>query len=159
MTKPFALPPKTEIGWREVIGLPDLDIPELHAKIDTGARTSALNAAILRELEQDGQRWIEFEVTFTEDRHTQRCLAPIADRRAIKNTGGVPEMRYIIQTNLRLGARQWQIELSLTDREPMRYDLILGRTALRNRRICINPGRSFLTRLPEHGPAASNIRT
>jgi hypothetical protein len=159
MKKAFSLPPKTEIGWREVIGLPNLDIPELHAKIDTGARTSALNATVIRELDQDGERWIEFVVTFTEDRHTQHCRAPIADRRAIKNTGGVPEMRYIVHTDLTLGERRWQIELSLTDREPMRYDLILGRTALRNRRICINPGRSFLTRLPASGPVANKNRT
>lgn len=159
MKQPRTLLSKTEIGWREVIGLPDLDIPELHAKIDTGARTSALNAAVIREFERDGHSWIEFDVTFTEDRHTQRCQAPVADRRAIKNTSGVPELRYIIHTHLTLGARRWEIELSLTDREPMRYDLILGRTALRNRQICVNPGRSFLTRLHEDGPAASDLRT
>ncbi|SDL68791.1 ATP-dependent zinc protease family protein [Maricaulis salignorans] len=155
MTKPHRASPRTEIGWREIVGLPGLDIPALHAKIDTGARTSALNASIVREFERAGETWVEFDVTFTEDRHVQRCLAPIADRREIKNTSGIPELRHVIETRLTLGSRQWSIELSLADREPMKYDLILGRTALRNRRICVNPGRSFLSGPPSHPvPAA-----
>tara|TARA_R110002073_G_scaffold3635_2_gene23935 strand:+ start:30218 stop:30697 length:480 start_codon:yes stop_codon:yes gene_type:complete len=149
---------KTEIGWREIVGLSTLEIPALHAKIDTGARTSALNAVIIREFEREGEMWVEFDVTFTEDRHVQRCLAPIADKREIKNTSGIPELRYVIETQLTLGSRQWQIELSLADREPMTFDLILGRTALRNRRICINPGRSFLSGLPAH-PMPANDQT
>ena len=139
---------KSEIGWREIIGLPDLGIAELHAKIDTGARTSALNAVIIGELERDGQTCIEFDITFIEDHHIQRFVAPILDRRPITNTSGIPELRYIVETRLALGQRQWNIELSLTDRNPMRYDLILGRTALRGRQICINPGRSFLAGPP-----------
>lgn len=150
MTKTRPGSPRTEIGWREIVGLPTLAIEALHAKVDTGARTSALNAVIIRELELEGKTWVEFDVTFTEDRHVQRCLAPIADRREIKNTSGIPELRYVIETQLMLGARHWQIELSLADREPMKFDLILGRTALRNRRLCINPGRSFLSGSPKH---------
>ncbi|WP_339743692.1 RimK/LysX family protein [uncultured Maricaulis sp.] len=150
MTPARPIRTRTEIGWREIVGLPTLDIPALHAKIDTGARTSALNAVIIRELDQDGAKWVAFDVTFTEDRHIQRCLAPIADRRDIKNTSGVPELRYVIETQLTLGSRHWQIELSLADREPMKFDLILGRTALRNRHICINPGRSFLSGPPAY---------
>ena len=150
MTKTRTGSLKTEIGWREIVGLPTLEIPALHAKIDTGARTSALNAAIVREFDRDGVNWVEFDVTFTEDRHVQRCLAPIADRREIKNTSGIPELRYVIETQLTLGSRQWQIELSLADREPMKFDLILGRTALRNRHLCVNPGRSFLSGPPAH---------
>lgn len=146
---------QSQIGWREIVGLPELEIPALHAKIDTGARTSALNASVVREFEREGQKWVEFDVTFTEDRHVQRCLAPIVDQRAIKNTGGIPQMRYIIESHLTLGSRQWLIELSLADREPMKFDLILGRTALRNRNICVNPGRSFLCGLPTHASPAS----
>ncbi|WP_417493273.1 ATP-dependent zinc protease [Maricaulis sp.] len=148
----------TRIGWREIVGLPGLDIPSLHAKIDTGARTSALNAVIIREFERDGTKWVEFDVTFTEDRHVQRCSAPVADRREIRNTSGIPQLRYVIETSLTLGSRRWQIELSLADREPMKFDLILGRTALRNRRICVDPGRSFLSGLPVH-PTPDIIRS
>lgn len=147
---------RTEIGWREIVGLPTLDIPALHAKIDTGARTSALNAFIVRDFDRDGKNWVEFDVTFTEDRHVQRCLAPVADRREIKNTSGIPELRYVIETRLNLGSRQWQIELSLADREPMKFDLILGRTALRNRHICVNPGRSFLSGAPSQALPAND---
>lgn len=148
MSPARARPGKHEIGWREIIGLPDLGIAELHAKIDTGARTSALNAVIIGELERDGRACVEFDITFIEDHHIQRFVAPILDRRPIKNTSGIPELRYIIETRLALGQRCWHIELSLTDRNPMRYDLILGRTALRGRHICINPGRSFLAGPP-----------
>ncbi len=159
MTKTRTGPLRTEIGWREIVGLPTLEIAALHAKIDTGARTSALNAVIIRELDHAGEKWVEFDVLFTEGRRVQHCLAPVAARREIKNTSGISELRYVIETQLTLGSRQWQIELSLADRESMKFDLILGRTALRNRRICVNPGRSFLSgpptfAVPANAPSA-----
>lgn len=137
-----------EIGWREVVGLPDLGIVELHAKIDTGARTSALHAVDLDVEDTGGQPWVSFAIPQPGKHSAERHRARVIDHRMIKNTSGVPEHRYVVRTTLVLGRRHWQIEVSLADREQMGLDMILGRTAIRGRRILVNPGRSFLAGPP-----------
>ncbi len=131
------------IGWREIVGLPDFDVPELRAKIDTGARTSALHATDLDVFERDGKNWVRFRLPLGGETGKQRFEREIRDERDIKNTSGVAERRLVIKTTLRLGSRRWQIETSLADRERMEFDLILGRTALRGHRLLVDPGRSF----------------
>lgn len=144
---------KLEIGWREHVGLPDLGIASLHAKIDTGARTSALHAIDLVEFPQDGERWVGFHVPLPGVPRGRRYAARIIDEREIKNSSGVSEHRYVVETTLVLGRRRWRIEVSLADREKMGFDLILGRTAVRRRRMLINPGSSFLAGPPVVGAA------
>lgn len=136
--------PVIEIGWREIVDLPDLGIERFRAKIDTGARTSALHATRQKLLHIDGKEWVEFHVPVPGTSGTTRYRAPLVDQRAIKNTSGNPEDRFIIRTTLRLGKRRWPIEVSLADRENMGFDLILGRTAIRRRRLLVNPGKSYL---------------
>ena len=137
--------PPEIIGWREYVSLPDLGVPRLRAKIDTGARTSALHAVDLEPLERDGELWMSFAVRPGDIKgQTKRFAALVYDRRAVKNTSGIPEDRWIIRTSLLLGRRRWQIQLSLANRENMGFDLILGRTAIRGHRVLVNPGRSFL---------------
>lgn len=138
-------PGKTEIGWRELIGFPELGIEEIRAKIDTGARTTAVHATNQKLVEKDGAEWVEFHVPVPGTPRTTRCRAPLAGRRKIKNTSGIPEERLIVKTTLALGGRRWPIEVSLADRENMGFDVILGRTAIRGRRLLVNPGRSYLT--------------
>jgi len=133
-----------EIGWREVVGLPELGIEAIRAKIDTGARTSALHATNRRQVTIGGRDWIEFHVPIPGTPRTTRCRAPVHAVRSIKNTSGIAKERYIIETDLVLGDRRWTIELSLADRENMGFDLILGRTAIRRRRLVVNPGKSYL---------------
>jgi hypothetical protein len=135
----------SEIGWREYVGLPDLGIPNIRAKIDTGARTSALHATRQRIIEQDDGPWVEFHVPVPGTPGSTRCRAKLVDRRHIKNTSGVPEERTVVRTRLVIDSRRWAVEISLADRENMGFDLILGRTAIRRHRILVNPGRSFLT--------------
>lgn len=137
--------PVSEIGWREYVGLPDLGITNIRAKIDTGARTSALHATRQRIVEDSDGPWVEFHVPVPGTPGSTRCRAKLVDRRHIKNTSGVPEERMIVQTRLVIDGRRWSIEISLADRENMGFDLILGRTAIRRHRIVVNPGRSFLT--------------
>ena len=143
--------PLREIGWRENVGLPDLSIHSIKAKIDTGARTSALHAVPRRVYEIDGSPWIEFDVPRSNAHPIINCNSPLVDQRKITNTSGVPEIRYVIETTLVLGRRHWHIELSLADREKMIFDIILGRTALRRHKISVNPGKSFLAGPPEYG--------
>lgn len=130
-----------EIGWREWIGLPDLGIATIKAKLDTGARTTALHATNIKTITRDGERWVEFVVP-QEKRH--KCAARILDERDIKNTSGRAELRLVIETTLVLGQRRWTIEVSLADRKQMEFEVILGRTALRGHRLLVNPGKSLL---------------
>lgn len=137
-----------EIGWREWVGLPKLELPQIKAKIDTGARTSALHAIDLETFTKDGEAWVEFSVPQSGDSASRRQTSKIFAERDIKNTSGIADRRYIIVTTLQLGLRRWQIELSLADRDNMGFELILGRTALRRHGVLVVPGRSFLVAPP-----------
>ncbi|WP_350335083.1 ATP-dependent zinc protease family protein [Coralliovum pocilloporae] len=148
MAKKSSRVPKQEIGWREWIALPDLGLPELKAKIDTGARTSAVHASGMRAFVQDGKDYVEFSIRLPGKNRKQTVVSPLLDQREIKNTSGVPAKRFVIETTLIMGARRWPIELSLADRANMGFELILGRTAIRRRGLLVNPGRSFLLGLP-----------
>lgn len=141
-----------EIGWREYVGLPDLGVSSMRAKIDTGARTSALHAAGIERFERDGIDWVRFS-PLTGRKGELRCEAPLVQHRHIKNTGGSSEERPIIETTLVLGRYRWLIEVSLTNRDNMEFDLIVGRTAVRRYRMVVNPGRSYIAGLPL-GPTA-----
>ena len=141
--------PPTIIGWREWIGLPKLGIRAIKAKIDTGARTTALHAVeIERTTHADGTAWLTFTVPGGEGHGTLRVEAPMVEEREVKNTSGVPDPRPVIRTSLSIDRRRWPIEVTLADRTEMGFDVILGRTAIRGRGILVAPGRSFLTRPP-----------
>ena len=141
--------PPLVIGWRELVALPDLGVAEMKAKIDTGARTSALHARDFHRFRQDDREWIEFEPMVAGAGRLKRCKAQLMERRMIKNTSGVPEERPVIIARLTLRSRTWPIEVSLTDREKMEFDLIIGRTAIRGRKIVVDPGKSYLAGPPE----------
>ena len=146
----------TEIGWREVISLPELGIPALKAKIDTGARTSALHAVDIETYERDGVPWVSFHVPLADRFGGKKHHTRIIDERRIRNTSGRMESRIIIESTLVLGNRNWRIEISLANRQNMELDLILGRTAVRRRDLLVNPGRSFLAGTPV-GPVHQNL--
>ena len=134
----------TIIGWRERVDLPGLGISAITAKIDTGARTSALHATHLRLFEKDGAEWVGFRVPHAGLKRAIACEAPLVDNRLIKNTSGVPESRFVIFTRLAIPGRHWDIEISLADRAAMATPLILGRTAIKRRRLLVDAGQSFL---------------
>lgn len=137
-----------EIGWRERVGFPDLGIPVLRAKIDTGARTSALHAVDIEEFVQNGDAWVRFGAPLSDHGPITRCAARLVDTRAIKNTSGKPQDRYVVSTTIVLAQRRWKIEVSLADRDNMGFPLILGRTAMRRHRLLVDPGRSYLAGEP-----------
>lgn len=136
------------VGWREYVGLPDLHIEQLRAKIDSGAKTSAIHAENQERFDREGVNWVRFRFPSADGKQDQILEAPIFDEREIKNTGGLSERRIIIQTTLLLGTHSTRIDVSLADRENMAFDLILGRTALRPLRLLIHPGRSFIMGQP-----------
>ncbi len=137
------MPPKNLIvvGWTELVGLPALGLADLKAKIDTGARTSALHADRIVRFEKDGAPWVRFRVRHEAAKARVTTEAPVHDTRAIKNTSGVAEERIVIRTPLLIAGHRWLIDLSLTDRSNMRLAMIVGRTALSNHNVAVHTRR------------------
>jgi glutathione synthase/RimK-type ligase-like ATP-grasp enzyme len=121
------------IGWLEWLALPELGLPAIKAKIDTGARTSALHAFLIEPFGPAGAPMVRFGVHPIPGRLDVAvfCSAPIADRREVTSSNGERETRYFIRTEVRLGDRSWPIEIGLTNRESMSYRMLLGRQAIR----------------------------
>lgn len=136
---------KSLIGWREWADLPDFEVYDINAKIDTGAKSSAIHAFRIRETLIQGVEHVEFYLHPVQRRKKPEvfCRAPIADRRVIRSSNGQEEERYVVETRLRVGGRTWKIELTLTNRDAMGFRLLLGRDALR-RKFLIDPGASYL---------------
>lgn len=134
------------IGWREWVGLPELGIAKIKAKIDTGARTSALHAFSLRPFIEDGLHKIKFEIHPLQHNTDEiiTCIADIVDKREVTDSGGHTEERYVIVTPLAMAGQLWPIEVTLTERENMLFRMLLGRSALR-KHFVVNPARSFVT--------------
>jgi hypothetical protein len=132
------------IGWREWVSLPGLGILQIKAKVDTGARTSALHAFSLEPFIEHGQQKIRFEIHPMQHntQHTITCVADIVDKRLVTDSGGHEEERFVIQTPITIAGQTWPIEITLTERENMLFRMLLGRSALRKRFI-VNPARSF----------------
>ena len=146
MAKKKRLPPIT-VGWREWVGLSELLDQPIRAKIDTGARTSAIHAwDIIVETDAGGNEIAHFSLHPTEgdDDNVIACSAPLVDRREIRSSNGEVEVRPVISTTMRLGDRSFPVELTLTDRDEMVFRMLVGRTALR-RHALVDPGRSYLT--------------
>lgn len=133
------------IGWRECIALPDLGIATITAKIDTGARSSALHAFDVQRFDRDGKPMVRFKVhPFQQDSHsTISTEAELFDERKVRNSGGDAELRPVILTAVEILGSRSLIEVTLTNRDVMNCRMLLGRQAVR-RRFLVNPGKSYL---------------
>lgn len=125
--------------------LPELCDARIKAKIDTGAKTSAVHAFRIEEIEKDGLPHVKFYLHPQQKRKKPEvsCVAPVLDKRTIRSSNGETQERYIIETVLVMGERQWKIALSLTNRDEMGFRLLIGRDALR-RKVIIHPGKSYM---------------
>ena len=133
------------LGWREWVSFPDLGLPLIKAKVDTGARTSCLHAFMVETFERDGNLWVKFAIHPDQNSNAEalRCEAPLKDRRAVRDSGGHQEMRYVIETTVSVGKKLHLAEITLTDRDAMKFRALLGRTMLRGI-YTVDPGKSYL---------------
>lgn len=144
----------TLFGWMECVGLPDLGLEQVKAKLDTGARTSAIHAQDIEHFERDGKPWVRFRTLPDWDNPKlgfRTVESPVLQVRDIKNTSGIPEERLIIKTKAQFGKRSWTIDVSLADRTNMTFPMIIGRAALKNHAIAVHTRKAFLvSKRPTH---------
>ena len=138
---------KKIVGWREWVRLPDFKVDKIKAKLDTGARTSALHAFRVTPFTKDGASYVRFFLhpLQRKSRPEIKCVAVVIDHRTVTDSGGRREERPVIRTTLKIGKSRYPIELTLTNRDDMGFRMLLGRQALR-RRYLVDPGRSFVIR-------------
>ena len=144
MTPPLRRAPLEVIGWREFVGLPDFGVSGIKAKIDTGARTSALHAFRLEQFLEGDTLWARFEI-HPEQRSSRNALTvitPIVEHRRIRSSNGTVQNRPVIRTTLEAVGQKFAIDLTLTNRDEMGFRMLIGRAALR-RRFLVDPARSY----------------
>ncbi|MDB2705122.1 ATP-dependent zinc protease [Pseudomonadota bacterium] len=134
------------VGWREWLSLPELGIEQIKAKVDTGARTSAIHAFSVEAFDKKGVPWVRFGMHPNQDDTDTEvwCEAKVLEQRSITDSGGHTEQRYVIETQLVLGESSWTVEATLTNRDTMLFRMLLGRTAMSAGNIVVNPALSYL---------------
>ena len=143
MTKGKA-PKHKIIGWREWVSLPELGVTHLKAKVDTGARTSALHATGIRYGEDAGGKFVSFTiVTEVDPRVVVRVRAPLVEKRRVRSSSGQASLRPVVTLNVAVGRESWATEVTLVNRDPMGFRMLLGRRTIKGRFV-VHPGRSFI---------------
>ncbi|MDH4125729.1 MAG: RimK/LysX family protein [Gammaproteobacteria bacterium] len=137
--------PLLTLGWREWVQLPELGLRNIKAKVDTGARSSALHAFEVETFDNNGVSCVQFKIhpNQRDSDSVVVCTAVLIDERMVRDSGGHREKRWVIATPVRLGRHAWTVECTLTARDDMLFRMLLGRTAIKNRAV-VDPSRSYL---------------
>ncbi|MCU4162649.1 30S ribosomal protein S6--L-glutamate ligase [Carboxylicivirga caseinilyticus] len=151
---------KIVIGSEEWCSLPQLNIPAINIRVDSGAKTSALHAVNIMPFKKNGESWVSFEVhpLQNDGRTTVYCEAPVIDKRRIKSSSGLGELRYVIRTTINIAESSWDIEVTLTNRISMGYRMLLGRQAMAGIML-VDPEASCLLGIPSQEVLSSYYST
>lgn len=143
------------LGWNEWVALPGLKVPRIKCKVDTGARTSALHAYYVEEFEEDSVHRVRFGLHPMQGDTSKEihCVADVIDTRNVTDSGGHTEARIVISTPVIIGNYTWPIEITLTNRDTMRYRMLLGRAAIEDNFV-VDAGASCLMGDPSNSPAS-----
>lgn len=138
--------PLVEIGWRELVSIPELTKHKIKAKVDTGARTSALHVTNLELVPRGASVYAHFKIHPMQDSATPaiKCSAKLIEKRKIRSSTGQYTIRPVIALNLKIGEEIFETEVTLVNRDLMGFRMLLGRQALKNR-FTVNVARSFRT--------------
>jgi ribosomal protein S6--L-glutamate ligase len=136
---------KIILGSEEWCTFPELGIPSIKARVDSGAKTSALHAKNIAPFVKDGRNYVKFDVNPIQNniKTVVHCEAPLVDKRVVKSSSGFREQRYVIQTSLEIGDSKWIIEMTLTNRDSMGFRMLLGREAMSGR-VLVDPEQQYL---------------
>lgn len=143
----------TEVGWREWVALPGLGLPRVRAKLDTGARSSALHVDRQWRFTERGAPWVGFALVPARRADPLEVFAPVIDERPVTDSGGHRSLRVFLRTRLELAGLSREIDINLADRCGMRFPMLLGRTALAGMFV-VNPLASFIHRRKARGTIA-----
>lgn len=141
---------KILVGWQEWCSMPYLGVKYIKAKVDTGAKTSALHAFNIKEFIKNQKKYISFEIhpLQNNDHIRIKAEAEVIDERYITSSNGHKEKRYVISTELNLGDEKYNIELTLTNRDALRFRMLLGRDALKRHCIVDPSKKNCITKYP-----------
>jgi len=136
---------KIILGSEEWCSFPELGIPAIKARVDSGAKTSALHAINIAPFVKEGENWVKFDINPIQNnlKTVIHCEAKLIDKRIVKSSSGFREQRYVIQTQLKIGDDVWTIEMTLTNRDSMGFRMLLGREAMSGR-ILVDPEQKYL---------------
>jgi ribosomal protein S6--L-glutamate ligase len=136
---------KIIVGSEEWCALPQINIPAIKARVDSGAKTSALHAVNITPYKKNGNPWVSFEVhpLQNDGKTTIHCEAPVFDKRRVKSSSGQSEKRFVIKIAISIAEDTWEIEVTLTNRDSMGYRMLLGRQAMSGKML-VDPEASLL---------------
>ena len=136
---------KIILGSEEWCSFPELGIPAIKARVDSGAKTSALHAINIAPFVKDGVNWVKFDINPIQNnlKTVIHCEALLVGKRVVKSSSGFREQRNVIQTNITIGNDNWTIEMTLTNRDSMGFRMLLGREAMSGR-VLVDPEQKYL---------------
>ena len=140
---------KVILGSEEWCSFPELGIPTIKARVDSGAKTSALHAVNISPFVKEGENWVKFDINPIQNNSKTiiHCEARLVDKRIVKSSSGFREQRYVISTSLVFGEENWAIEMTLTNRDSMGFRMLLGREAMSGR-VLVDPEQKYLLGQP-----------